>query len=542
MPSHLAEAAALAAGTLVSEDLSCIAAGLLARRREMGLGLATAACAAGIYLGDMALWGAGRLFGPRLLAWPRLARALPAGSVDRARSWLGGRLPQAVLASRFMPGTRLPLYLVAGALKTGAGRFALWSLLAVLLWAPLLVLASAALGPVFTRSLEGLLGNGPLVLPAACAGAYVARRAGLRALNAARRALARAGGRLAAPVSRLWRWEFWPPWIFYAPLAPYLVWLSLRHRGFSTITAANPGIPHGGFVGESKSRILQELPARWVVPFALIEEGPVTERLERLDRVMADGGWSYPIILKPDAGQRGAGVRLARDRARAAACLAACPHPIVAQVYHPGPYEAGIFYYRLPGEPPGRILSITDKRFPEVAGDGRSKVGELVRWHPRCRMQARTFLARLGPAADRVPGAGEHVGLAVAGNHCQGTMFLDGSHLITPELERAVDALASRFEGFYFGRFDVRYADVEAFRAGRDLAIVELNGATSESTDLYDPRRSLPRAYGILFRQWRLLFAIGGRNRRAGAPVTPLRELLRGLRDYRARAASPLSD
>jgi hypothetical protein len=51
-------------------------------------------------------------------------------------------------------------------------------------------------------------------------------------------------------------------------------------------------------------------------------------------------------------------------------------------------------------------------------------------------------LSRLGPRRHRVPAVGEPVRLAIAGNHAQGTLFLDGSDLITAALERRVDDIA----------------------------------------------------------------------------------------------------
>ena len=147
-------------------------------------------------------------------------------------------------------------------------------------------------------------------------------------------------------------------------------------------------------------------------------------------------------------------------------------------------------------------------------------------------MQARTFLARLGDRRKDIPCHGERVALAIAGNHAQGTLFKDGRHLITPALEAAVDAIARQYDGFFIGRFDVRYTDREAFLAGRDLAIVELNGATAECTNIYDPERSLLAAYRTLFLQWRLVFEIGAANRRYGRPATSTERLLRLLREH----------
>jgi len=54
-----------------------------------------------------------------------------------------------------------------------------------------------------------------------------------------------------------------------------------------------------------------------------------------------------------------------------------------------------------------------------------------------------------------------------------------------------------------------RYAEAEAFKRGEDFAVLELNGVTSESTNLYDPSWPLPRVYRTLFAQWSLCFAIG---------------------------------
>jgi hypothetical protein len=158
-------------------------------------------------------------------------------------------------------------------------------------------------------------------------------------------------------------------------------------------------------------------------------------------------------------------------------------------------------------------------------------------------MQARIFLARHDAQRGRVLAAGERFALALAGNHCQGTMFRDGAHLITPALERAVDASARHFQGFFIGRFDVRFTDAEAFQAGRDFAIVELNGATSESTNLYDPSWSLFAAYRTLFRQWSLLYRIGYANRQRGHPATGILELLRLVFDYyRGLRVDPIAD
>src|SRR5512145_769826 len=114
---------ALVLGTLVSEDLTAITAGLLVRDGELDFAAAAAACAAGIYLGDLGLWLAGRLFGSRVLDGPRVRALLPAGGSVRFAAWFDRRAALTILGSRFTPGTRLPLYLAAGACRTSFSRF-----------------------------------------------------------------------------------------------------------------------------------------------------------------------------------------------------------------------------------------------------------------------------------------------------------------------------------------------------------------------------------------------------------------------------------
>jgi membrane protein DedA with SNARE-associated domain len=522
---------AIVLGTFASEDLTSVSVGLLIRAGQIDWFVGLFACFFGIYLGDLGLWLIGRMMGTGLLRWSWVRQRLPAERLHQLGRWFDRRGWWAILASRFLPGTRLPLYLAVGALGRKGGQFALWTAVAALFWTPLVVLGTAALG----RAL--LFGSGWIVLMVnvlvLCGGVRVAT---LACTSTGR-------GMLIATVSRLWRWEFWPSWLFYLPVLPWLAYLSIRYRGVLTWTAANPGIPHGGVVGESKYAILMQMPKESTIPSALVPPGEPGSRLEQVRAVMNERGWSFPLILKPDAAQRGAGVKLARTLADVERYLQSQPNAIVLQTYHPGPFEAGIFYYRLPGEETGRIFSLTDKVFPLLLGDGHSTLEELIWRHPRYRMQAHTFLTRHAHEHRRILREGETFVLALAGNHCQGTMFRDGSHLITPQLERAVDTIARQVPGFFIGRFDIRYRDVDAFKAGRDLAIVELNGVTSESTNIYDPSRSLFAAYRTLFRQWAILYRIGNANQQRGHASTRILTLL-GLvfGYYRDLRVDPVAD
>ena len=505
---------ALAAGTLISEDLTCILAGTLIYQGVIDPWSGIGACALGIYLGDLGLHGTGRALGPPVLSWRPVQRYLTPTRHQRFQDWFAQNTAAIVLGSRFVPGTRLALYVTSGAVRSPFGGFALWSAVAVALWTPAIVLAAAASGTVSTNPWWTI------------GGTWLTRIVGALMLLmlwrlAVRLATRRGRQQVVASISRLWRWEFWPMWIFYAPVALWIVFLIVRHRGLRALGAANPGMPDGGIVGESKHEILSHLPAEWTIPFILIPAGTIEGRMWQFFDRLTCRSWTYPLVFKPDVGQRGAGVKIVRSAEEARSYLAQESNAVLVQPYHEGPFEAGVFYYRMPGSARGRILSITDKHFPSVEGDGRSTLEELIWAHPRLRMQATRFLARHAERRDEILAAGQRIRLAMAGNHCQGTLFRDGAHLITPALEERIDSIAACYPGFYVGRFDIRFRDGRRFMAGEDLAIVELNGATAESTNIYDPDRSLIAAYRQLFRQWSLVFAIGAANRANGVVGSP---------------------
>jgi hypothetical protein len=349
--------------------------------------------------------------------------------------------------------------------------------------------------------------------------------------------------RFQLPVSvRRWmRWEFWPAWLFYMPVGVYYVWLAIRHRSLNVPTSANPGIATGGFIGESKLEILEQLrrtSPQFTADAFLVEGQTTSDRLLCLHRLCLEHEIRLPFILKPDIGQRGNGVRVIRSMRSALEYLETVKAPVIVQRYVAGPCEAGVFYYRFPDELRGHIFAITKKIFPIIRGDGIHTVEELIRADDRAALIAPTYLRRFASRRDEILALGEILKLVETGNHAQGCIFRDGIHLRTEALERVIDKISHKMTGFFVGRYDVRYENEEDFKAGRNFQIVELNGATSEATSIYDARNSLFSAYRTLFQQWRLVFAIGAANKATGHAPSSVETLWRNWRQYSAAAVS----
>lgn len=523
--------ALLAVSTLGSEDLTCIAGGLLVARQKLSFAAAAGGCFLGIFFGDLLLVFVGRALGEGVLRrWP-FSRLLTRERLERSEDWFRRSGPRVVFVSRFLPGSRLPLYLAAGVLRAPLPPIAAALAVAAAVWTPLLVGLSAWTGGAMLRLFREFE---RFALPALALAALLT----LLAIRVVVPLFSWRGRRLLlARWRRLTRWEFWPAWLFQAPVVLHALRLGWRHGGIGTFAAANPGIPAGGFVEESKSAILAALGAAPVARFARVEADGHADLVAAARAAMTAAALDFPVVVKPDIGERGFGVRVVRSAAELGDALDPAAGAWLVQEYVAGE-EFGVFYVRPPDAARGRILSITAKRFPAVTGDGSRTLEELILADDRAVCMAELYLAAHDRRLGFVPAAGESVQLVEIGNHCRGTVFLDGRAHATPELLAAIEMVARGFEGFYFGRFDLRVPSVDDLRAGRNLRILELNGVTSEATHIYDPQARLLAGWRTLFEQWRIAFEIGAANVARGATRPSLRELLALLGRRRSRFAT----
>ena len=503
-------------GTFVSEDAVCVLAGTSVASGRISFALAVIACFLGIFVSDVMLYLTGRVFGSRILESKAPNRFISKRSTEKASQWLNRNAAAAVFISRFISGLRLPTYLLAGALKTHFGEFALYFLIASAIWTPILV-GSTAFAQSFIFSKNLVIGFVFLA---------VASRLLFKYSSAHGRRL------LIGRLKRIRKWEFWPIQIFYAPVVVYIFLLSIRFRGVTVFTAANPALPAGGFKGESKNQIYCGLkksrPAtEHVLPYTLLrKECAIDERLRQAWTFIDLHDLSYPIVLKPDVGERGKGVRIIRTDNELEDEVLSADVDQILQEFAPGD-EVSIFYFRYPNGDRGKIFSITKKHLPVLQGDGYSTVEELILKDQRAVCLAHKYFEQNADRLLDVAAPGEAVQLVDIGTHSRGAIFLDGERLRSVALERKIDEICCGYEGFYFGRFDIRTESLTDFRVGKNFKIIELNGVTSESTNIYDPIFSLLGAYRILFRQWRIAFEIGMQNIKLGTRPTPFADLIR---------------
>ncbi|QHT68623.1 D-alanine--D-alanine ligase [Rhodocytophaga rosea] len=327
---------------------------------------------------------------------------------------------------------------------------------------------------------------------------------------------------------RLSKWEFLPFWLFYFPVYFYWLWLGIRARSLVFFSAANPLMEMGGFCGYSKSNVLKHLPGKFIPQTQILEL--TADNVSTVAHTIEEN-FLFPLIVKPDVGERGWKVEKIHTKEELILYLSQNQGKLIVQEYIDYPLEFGVMYSRLPGQAKGKITSMVQKEFLSVVGDGKSTLAELFHHSKRTRYYEDTLLHLYKDELHIILPEHKKKELVSIGNHCRGTTFLNANHLITPDLLSVFDQISKQISGFYFGRYDLRVPSLEDLYAGKNIKILELNGANSEPAHIYDPQMSIVSAYKHLFSHWNNLFEISIRNHKEGIPFMSFREGLDTIRN-----------
>ncbi|GET25388.1 VTT domain-containing protein [Prolixibacter sp. NT017] len=542
--------------TFIHEDAAILAAGFSRVEHHVPLVLVYTAVFTGIVAGDVFIYLLGRF--AQKNAW--LRRKIIGPKVERLHNWIESNLTKVLIMCRLTPGLLFPTFVACGWFKIPLGRFTLLSaitggvytsialtlvivfgdlvLVHLNYWAWILVAiivivfaSTSLLKPKFAKVTERALDDDEAPSFLKMLKTYKPgrknRHTGMPSPDGLKRFVSLA--------------ERLPNGLFYLPVGLRWLFLSARYRSLTLPTVSNPMIETGGFWGESKSDIMEQVGdehQQWVAEFVTFERNGkgVDADLQDALSLMKKKGLEFPVVVKPDVGWQGYGVRLVEEDAHLLHYLNEYPtgEKLLLQrpVQHDG--EAGIFYVRYPGEEHGKVISVTLRYFPYVYGDGTSTLRDLIRNNPRMKTHADYYLGGKTEHMslekqylDMVPADGELIRLSFIGSIRVGGLYRDASHLITPELSARIDAIAQSMPEFYFGRFDVRFESTELLQKGEGFSIIEINGAGSEAISGWDPEVSIFKLYKALFKSQSLLFKVGHLNRSRGYKPMTVKDFLK---------------
>lgn len=311
---------------------------------------------------------------------------------------------------------------------------------------------------------------------------------------------------------KLTKYEYWPVWLFFLP-GIFVFWplLAIRAKALLYFTAANPGIPLGGFFGEEKYDIIKDISNEYLPQTLLVGK----ESKSELSKTVKENNLEYPIVVKPNIGERGKDVVIVNNETELLEHTSHFEEDIILQEYITFAEEYGVIFYKLPNGKGKGITSIVKKGFLSVVGDGITEVRKLLTKQERGRLYLKLLEVEEPERLATIPKKGELYIVQPIGNHCKGTAFLNSNNLINSEMIEAFDIISTPMNGFYYGRFDLRCTSDEDLQKGKNIKIIEVNGTTSEPGHIYDSRNmNIFKAYRDIWRNMKIINTISIINHR----------------------------
>ncbi len=291
-------------------------------------------------------------------------------------------------------------------------------------------------------------------------------------------------------------------------------------------STANLGMKYGGVIGESKSKVLSSIPSQYLPKTILILRNT---SFSGILKVIENENFEYPFIIKPDVGERGKDVEMIRSENELKTYLVHKTHDLIIQEYIDYDIELGILYYRFPNEKKGQITSIVQKGFLSITGDGKRNMRELISNEIRANARLEYLNNKFENELDDILIDGEKKYLEPIGNHCRGTTFYNGHHLINEKLNQVFDKIALKVQGYNYGRFDIKVPTLDDLYNGKNIKILELNGVSSEVAHIYDPSYKLIRAYKDIAANMKIIYLIAKKNHELGNAYDSLWKFLKDL-------------
>lgn len=329
-------------------------------------------------------------------------------------------------------------------------------------------------------------------------------------------------------IQKYRRREFWPGYVFDIPVYIYFLYLAARAKHLGFFSNVNPGMILSGGAGYNKYEDKKKFEEHIFPKTILIEKGNDSEYIEK---EMKKEGIGYPCIAKPTLGRTGRDVKKIHTNKQLKNYLKHMDEDILIQEFIYDSLEFWIFYYHIPGEKYGHISGIVEKKFMFLEGNGKDTFEELVYKHPRAKYYYHQLEKDYPDKWESIINNGEQFQLNYIGNHCRWSVFYDVSDIISPQLEKVIDDISQKVDGFYFGRYDIKAKSVKALEQWQ-FKIIELNGMGSLPTHIYDPKHNVRNAYKTLFDHRKIAYRISKENKKNGYAFVEIKKIIRIIKKY----------
>ncbi len=336
---------------------------------------------------------------------------------------------------------------------------------------------------------------------------------------------------------RFSHYEFWPYWVFYFPAYFYYFYLALKSRRWVYFSMLNPCMKFGGAFLSSKHHYLKKIPAVWKPKTLYISD---LEAIEALKNQLIEMDLSFPLIVKPDMGERGKDVEIVTSQNELENYLATKKQAILVQEYIQYPIELGIlFHWDTDGNP--QITSVGKKEFCKLTGDGKRTLETLVKANHRIVHRTSILQERFKNEWNQIIPKGKELLIEPIGNHNRGTTFLDARDQKSQAMLNWVVNCLKSLPEFDYGRIDLKIQNWEAFNNNEGIKILEINGVNSEPIHIYDPSCSIWDAYKSIFSHMHIIYQLSQHKLNKQSQTTSLFEFIGGARKVLTKKSSHIS-
>lgn len=312
-------------------------------------------------------------------------------------------------------------------------------------------------------------------------------------------------------LKKFFMWKGWPFWFFHLPIIPTILKLGLKSKNILFFTACNPCLPWGGFGAVPKQSILEKIPTKYrPVSFLVLKNSSHKEIIN----LLKNSNITFPVIVKPDIGERGWGVQKIYNKSEFINALISKPVNMIVQEYISTLYEFGVLFHRRPDSNKITITSLSTKEFRSIIGDGKKKIKELV--SENFKSNHKEILNFNREIEEFIPAKNESITLLQIAHRSQGIIFKDARNLINPQLEKILLEIIQPLGDFFYGRFDIKAKSIEHFKKGKEIKVLELNGTDSVPIHIFDPAIPLSEAYSDLRNHWKIIAEISMLNMQKG--------------------------
>lgn len=318
-------------------------------------------------------------------------------------------------------------------------------------------------------------------------------------------------------LKRLWKrithWELWPFNVIYAPLGFVWLYYAIKAKAFWFFSPVNPTLEFSGFEGESKKEMYEQLPPE-LYPKTIYITPEATE--QQMMEQLQQAGFQYPFIVKPSIGMQGMLFRKIGNAEELKAYHKHVPVEYLVQDLVDLPMEFSVFHIRYPGKEKGIVTGFILKEYLQVIGDGKHTLIQLIMQHPKaCHREAEMRHKHEAHLNDVIP-QGQQYYLSIAGNHNRGARFINLHREIDQALTDVFDKISVASGQFYYGRYDLKCTSIEDLKAGKNISILEYNGAGAEPNHIYDCNMNYRTALGVIIDHWEHMYHIGKINHKKG--------------------------